>query len=804
MASYRADIEIGVRGIQQLQNTTAQIKTLSAGIDAVNNKLSGAAQSINAYNSNLAEAAQNLDRVNAGTIAERDAIRLYVQALGQANTARDRQNRLIQEQIALQRKAVATSNAGFGVQGPALPPRGGRAPTSRGIGTGSAISSAIIGGGFPLLFGQGPAAAAGGALGGLAGGLLGGGFGFALSIAGTAIGDFIAETDKLNVTLSGLNATLSSTGSASITTAADVSQLAKTLQITKDEAVELVSAFSQFNTGDAREALARGFGAVGGAQTFEAIAKAGIGEKEALDAIFALRKQIGNEAAEQLALQLRAVGATETQAALLKLVSERNIDILVAQSKTVQFADRLLSTWENIVAAVASSVSLAIQFIKKMQEGSLIKLPFLDQIQKVLSKVVARTPQDIAGQRGASLEKQLRTDLDNIRRALRQETSAQATQAAIGDSLKPQKTGKSAAEREAERLEKQRQRQLETAARLVVSTNTQVEKAAALTQQEELSAELNQQRMERMVKYETLYREALSNAEIEYLLTAQLNEITAEKLNYEKKLLEISLQQSRAINETDPLGNLQREIDLLAAKLQGKEDEYTRQQAIDALVAKNVPLDAAIAHVDAVRQLNTELQKQQQLQQLISTVGQGMGDTLTSVFDGLISKTQSFNDVLRTTLAGLGRFLMMAGLNALADVGDPSGQGTGILSFLGFGKGFGRRAAGGPVSGGSPYLIGERGPELFIPGTGGSVVPTSDLRAAMGAAPGSRAGSPVLNMSFETTNIGGVEYVSRDQLEAAMATTRRQAASDGAKRGMSMTLDRIQQSPQTRNRLGLR
>jgi hypothetical protein len=59
-------------------------------------------------------------------------------------------------------------------------------------------------------------------------------------------------------------------------------------------------------------------------------------------------------------------------------------------------------------------------------------------------------------------------------------------------------------------------------------------------------------------------------------------------------------------------------------------------------------------------------------------------------------------------------------------------------------------------------------------------------------------------MSFETTNIGGVEYVSRDQLEAAMATTRRQAASDGAKRGMSMTLDRIQQSPQTRNRLGLR
>jgi len=72
----------------------------------------------------------------------------------------------------------------------------------------------------------------------------------------------------------------------------------------------------------------------------------------------------------------------------------------------------------------------------------------------------------------------------------------------------------------------------------------------------------------------------------------------------------------------------------------------------------------------------------------------------------------------------------------------------------------------------------------------------------MGAAPGSAAGAPVLNMSFETSTINGVEYVSRDQLEAAMAQTRRQAARDGAQRGMSMTLDKLQQSPSTRKRVG--
>lgn len=51
-----------------------------------------------------------------------------------------------------------------------------------------AIGNAIIGGAFPLLFGQGLGAAAGGGLGGFGGGLLGGNFGFGLSLVGTAVG----------------------------------------------------------------------------------------------------------------------------------------------------------------------------------------------------------------------------------------------------------------------------------------------------------------------------------------------------------------------------------------------------------------------------------------------------------------------------------------------------------------------------------------------------------------------------------------------------------------------------------------
>ena len=105
-------------------------------------------------------------------------------------------------------------------------------------------------------------------------------------------------------------------------------------------------------------------------------------------------------------------------------------------------------------------------------------------------------------------------------------------------------------------------------------------------------------------------------------------------------------------------------------------------------------------------------------------------------------------------------------------------------------------------------LMGEAGPEAIMPlkrGADGSLgVQANGLREAMNQdRTGGTSGSPVLNMSFQSTSINGVEYVSRDQLEAAMAQTRREASRDGANRGMTMTLDKLQQSPTTRRRVGI-
>lgn len=60
------------------------------------------------------------------------------------------------------------------------------------------------------------------------------------------------------------------------------------------------------------------------------------------------------------------------------------------------------------------------------------------------------------------------------------------------------------------------------------------------------------------------------------------------------------------------------------------------------------------------------------------------------------------------------------GIGATAP-GVPSGM------FLGIGGGIQPRADGGPVTGGRPYIVGENGPELFVPGMSGGIIPNSGV-----------------------------------------------------------------------------
>ena len=97
-----------------------------------------------------------------------------------------------------------------------------------------------------------------------------------------------------------------------------------------------------------------------------------------------------------------------------------------------------------------------------------------------------------------------------------------------------------------------------------------------------------------------------------------------------------------------------------------------------------------------------------------------LGDSLASALDG------NFKDIFRNFAKMLSRMVAEA---AAADImhalfgrgtgGNVAGLVNGVLGMF--------RANGGPVRGGSSYIVGERGPELFRPASSGYIVPNHQL-----------------------------------------------------------------------------
>lgn len=98
---------------------------------------------------------------------------------------------------------------------------------------------------------------------------------------------------------------------------------------------------------------------------------------------------------------------------------------------------------------------------------------------------------------------------------------------------------------------------------------------------------------------------------------------------------------------------------------------------------------------------------------------------------GLLSAVRrgslGFEDLRRTALRVVDDIAAQALRGGLASIGiggSGGGAGGGILglgSLIGSLFGLPGRATGGPVSPGRPYVVGERGPELFVPTSAGQV-----------------------------------------------------------------------------------
>ena len=171
-------------------------------------------------------------------------------------------------------------------------------------------------------------------------------------------------------------------------------------------------------------------------------------------------------------------------------------------------------------------------------------------------------------------------------------------------------------------------------------------------------------------------------------------------------------------------------------------------------------------------------------------------DTITAAIQGTEDLGEKLQALASDLLGTLGRIFINAGISGLAGPNGLFGP-QGLPGFQLPG-----RAEGGPVAANRPYMVGERGPELFVPNNTGTVVSNEALGRYNGGNGTGGGGSRTIN--FQAEIINNVEYVTAAQ---AMAMSRA-AADDGAKRGAAgghaKTMNTLQNSRSSRSRIGMR
>lgn len=119
----------------------------------------------------------------------------------------------------------------------------------------------------------------------------------------------------------------------------------------------------------------------------------------------------------------------------------------------------------------------------------------------------------------------------------------------------------------------------------------------------------------------------------------------------------------------------------------------------------------------------------------MSMLGQKAMNTFSMMADRVLNFKGTFVDALRDIIKQLGKMILktaiMAGFLSLIS-GGAGGVGVlGVGGGLSFGEAFTQgltgRASGGFVNRKTPYMVGERGPELFVPSSSGSIVANHNL-----------------------------------------------------------------------------
>lgn len=220
---------------------------------------------------------------------------------------------------------------------------------------------------------------------------------------------------------------------------------------------------------------------------------------------------------------------------------------------------------------------------------------------------------------------------------------------------------------------------------------------------------------------------------------------------------------TNTVNEAKYLQTLKQRLDAAAASTTGLTKVQQEQLDMVNERLKQMKDEDAPAAFNVVERLNSSMEG------MIGTVSSTFADVLLGLKDGFSSLQDLAMSALRMIISTLieafirsqilGQSLNFGGggfsFASLANMG-------GGLGGLGLGFGLGGMIAGfladgGPASAGKPYVVGERGPELFVPNTSGTVVSNEDL---------SMTGGEVLTVNFNINAIDtqtGTQFIVENE-----------------------------------------
>jgi hypothetical protein len=621
---------------------------------------------------------------------------------------------------------------------------------------GGAIGGGLIGGAFPALFGQSMQAAALGGIGGAAGGAIGGQFGFALGILGTALGEAVDKQIKFNNALKELNRSFTKAGSDTKLFTEDIDRLAKQLKITKEEALELAGAFKFLGDADLTTKAAALFGSKA---AFDRIA--GIKDEATFSAaILGIAEDFNDEEAKKLFFQTKGLNFDQRRQAIaiaLNRLKKEEVQLTKQEirERGTTFSRQAFRRGTRGFA-VEERTPVTEQEARTITDPRAELLALLDTDTGTVTDPtinLKKRLEIVRGRIGAEQELlQLQGRQSQAARIiLTRELATTKAKAVATAELK--KYG----DQEDQNLIKAREFGETQAANLKFERESLQLAEASLARTKDIARPLQDQldAIKDKAAFEREYGEliragvvpAVAQQTVE--INKQVKEIDRlkEKQSDELDFHILNLEALKAKAETQELERkIQEKINQLLERrleLEGKAKE-AKDAARDAAKTDRDRLDDAIEAIQG--QINTLMDPVNQLIALSESLGNSFAESFRGIVDGSMSAQQALANLFQRTAD---HFLDMAaemiaaqikmkilgiGMQFFGGGGAPVDiHGSNVTEVLNSGDLYNpansvfARANGGPVGAGRPYMVGERGPELFIPGAQGNIVPNNAM-----------------------------------------------------------------------------